>query len=194
MRLRSDGVGDAATRRQHGTAVTSTARPQSDQRNAQAVAGHDVIDLIESKNRQPSLGEAADAAGAFVCGWRSTTVAAAPDAIRRLVMLARRALGRSECDTLEIEGRAADQALSFERVARLRDEIHVTANRLRASTSTNAYSDRSGRGADRGERNARPAVLISSSTCPGSTDRGGAAAPRRLEPRRPDRRRPSDRR
>ena len=133
VQSRGKAGGTPASRGRHARAWTATARGHRKIHNASALAGHELIELIESQARHPSSATEPRAVGDAMCpacGWGPTTAAAAPDAIRRLVILARAALGGAEDVTIDRERRALDQASCFERVARLRDELHVTANRV----------------------------------------------------------------
>lgn len=98
------------------------------------VAPHPVA-LAESGARHPSSArhdEERHETTCPVCGSTSTTPADAAEAVRRLVALARRLLrGESDEARRHLSGRPTtfDWSL-WERTARLRDELHVTANRV----------------------------------------------------------------
>jgi hypothetical protein len=99
-----------------------------------AVPG-DPLALAESQARHPSsLGRyrTHDEPTCPACGLASTTAGNAPDAVRRLVGLARQLLG---CGSDEQRRHFAGRRLPvdesrLERVARLRDELYATANRV----------------------------------------------------------------
>jgi hypothetical protein len=118
---------DGAAHRRHGPVLGSGAR----RRAAATVAGHDILERVESIARHPSTARRHNDVDVAcpVCGWRSTTAAEAPEAIQRLVLLARRALDHRGSDGCDVPGRMPSRS-AVERVARLRDEIHITANRV----------------------------------------------------------------
>jgi RNA polymerase-binding transcription factor DksA len=98
------------------------------------VASHPLA-LAESRARHPSSArhdEEQHESTCPACGSTSTTPADAAEAVRRLVALARRLLrGNSDEARRHLSGRPTTLDWSpWERTARLRDELHVTANRV----------------------------------------------------------------
>ena len=87
--------------------------------------------LLESQARHPSSArypEAPREVPCSKCGWRSTTVVDAVDVVRRLAVLASHLLHE---DAEQHHDRPSSELTSrLQRVARLRDELHVTANRV----------------------------------------------------------------
>ena len=81
----------------------------------------DTVALLQCRSRHPSSARHKPPTGGRTCpacGWAPLTFSDAPDAVRRLLALASHLL---------VEGASTAH---WARVARLRDELHVTANRV----------------------------------------------------------------
>lgn len=90
--------------------------------------------LVDSRARHPSAARSQESHAEFACprcGSTSTTAGNASDAVRRLVALANHLLREDPQQDGQHPGGSPEQlAARLQRVARLRRELHVTANRV----------------------------------------------------------------
>lgn len=98
-------------------------------------AAQDPLDLAQSGARHPSSARrehVPEELSCPACGSTPTTPADAPEAVQRVVALARELLrGGSEAKRRRrLDRPATPDRAGLERVARLRDELHATANRV----------------------------------------------------------------
>jgi hypothetical protein len=128
---------DDDDRREHvdGGRARSLPPPTPDRVCAVVAVGGDLLAFAESQARHPSSVRrdwTHDVPPCPACGSASTTAGNAPDAVRRLVGLARQLLGGgSDERRRNVEGsppRVDESRLG--RIARLREELYATANRV----------------------------------------------------------------
>lgn len=97
------------------------------------LGGRDPRELAASRARHPSAACAPTSVGTDACagcGYVAAGPSTAARAVSDLVVLARRVLELGD-EADDLSGRvAASAGARFERVARLRDELHATANRV----------------------------------------------------------------